>query len=93
MPLFRPAHEVLRWTADQKAAFCLARDTNNLACAEARYRGACAFLGRANQHRYARRRLQADAMRVINSARRTLRAARAALASSLAAAEPFAFAA
>jgi hypothetical protein len=86
IPLLRLAHEVLGWTEVQKATFCLARDRQNLACAEERYASACAALGRANQYRFARRRLQADAMRSIDAARRLLRECRASLAASLAAA-------
>ena len=86
----RPAHIVLGWTDAQKATFELGRDRNDLAAGEARYASACAALGRANKHRYSRRQLQAQAMRAINSARRVLRQARAALAASLAAAVPFA---
>jgi len=58
IPLLRPAHEVIGWTEAQKATFCLARDRNNLAAAEERYASACAALGRANKHRFARRRLR-----------------------------------
>jgi hypothetical protein len=86
IPLLRPAHKVLGWTEAQKATFCLTRDRNNLACAEQRYASASAALGCANQHFHARRRLQAEAMRSINAARRLLRKCRASLAASLAAA-------
>jgi hypothetical protein len=82
----RPAAQVLGWSDDQKAAFCLARDTQNLAGAEAGYRAACAALGRANRLRSVMRGYwQAHAMRQINAARASLRRARAALAASVAA--------
>ena len=82
----RPAASVLAWTADQTAAFCLARDANNLAAVERKFAGACAALGAANRQKFGRRQAQAHAMRYLNAARAQLRAARAIMAASLAAA-------
>lgn len=83
-----PAASVLRWTAEQTAAFCLARDANNVAAAERKFAGACAALGAANRRslKFGRRQAQATALRAINVARAQLRQARAALAASFAAA-------
>lgn len=85
IPLIRPAHQILGWTAAQKAVFCVDRDTNNLACAELAYAGARAALGAANRMKSMRRYWQAKAMTGLNVARGALRRARLALATSLAA--------
>ena len=82
----RPAASVLAWTSDEIAAFCLARDANNLAAVERKFAGACLALGAANRQKFGRRQAQAKAMRYINSARAQLRAARTTAAASLAAA-------
>lgn len=75
------------WSAEQTAAFCLTRDRANLAAAEAAFAAACAALGAANRIKGGmRRHWQAKAMRMLNMRRAALREARAALASSLAAA-------
>jgi len=82
---------VLGPTPAEAAAFCLARDTANLAVAEARYAAACKALGAANRLKgYSRTRYVAEAFRLINGARAGLRRARAAWCASLAAAAPFA---
>jgi hypothetical protein len=80
----RPAHEVLGWTADQKAAWCVERDRLALAAAEANYVAACKELGLSNRMRnkILRRVNVAAAFRMINRARAAIRAARRALAAS-----------
>ena len=84
IPLFRPVHTVLGWTDAQKAEFCVERDRNNLVMAEQAYTAARAGLGAANRMGGMKRFWQAKAMRHLNSARASLRAARRALAASLA---------
>jgi hypothetical protein len=84
IPLFKPVHKVMGWTDAQKAEFCVQRDRNNLAMAEQAYTAARGGLGAANRMGGMKRFWQAKAMRHLNSARAALRAARRALAASLA---------
>ena len=80
IPLFRPASQVLGWTALEKATFILERDRGAVESLEARYANACTALGEANRLRNPmRRHWQATAFRSINSARAQLRQARKAL--------------
>ncbi len=76
----RPAHTVLGWTADQKAAWALQIARRDVEAMTDRLAAACAALGAANRVKGAmRRHWQGQAFRQINAARRQLRAARAAL--------------
>jgi hypothetical protein len=84
IPLFRPVHAVMGWSEAQKAEFCVQRDRNNLAAAERAFAGACDGLGRANKMGGMKRHYQAKAMGHLNRQRAALRAARLALAASLA---------
>ena len=83
---------VFGWTKAQCVAWDVARDTANLAAAEASYAYACAQLGVANRSRKIMRRQRvAAAFRYLNQRRAAMCAARKALAASIAAqAAPFA---
>lgn len=82
IPLVRPVAQVLGWTEQQKAAWCVVRDANNLAGAEQAYASACANLGHANRRKSMRRVWVANAFRAINVQRAALRRAHKALAAS-----------
>ena len=86
LSLYRPAAQVMGWTAQQKAEFCVKRDRTALDRATTYLPIAYAGLGKANRVKGPmRRRYQADAFRRINQARANVSAARKALAASEAA--------
>lgn len=83
----KPAHQVLGWTERQTAAFELNKAIRDVAHQEANLIAAYQHLGSQNGHRnkVLRRIGQSAAMRLINSTRSRLRAARKALTTAHAA--------